>query len=568
MKRSLEVLVVTAILLALAAMPAFGLTRVLVTDVSPDGGSASVAAGSNVKATFNIRMDKSTINTKTFYIKRQGSTTIVPAQLSYRGTAKTATLNPNGDLRNGATYTAYIKGGRTGVRGSGGQTLGGTKDATATFANARVSWTFTVATPPETIINSGPEGIVAEDSATFSFSSSKANSSFECSLDGAPFTGCTSPTTVPPQGSLADGEHTFRVRAIDEMGNADASPANYTWTVDTIAPNATIDSGPSGTVSSKSATFTFSSSESNSRFECSLDSSLFGPCPSPAGEPQKANYSDLSEGSHTFSVRAIDAAGNVDLSPSSRTWTVNTTVDTIRPTVDNVSPAHTTTGVAPSTNVTATFSEQMNPSSISGQTFKLFVAGSLVSAQVTYDQNSRTATLDPAQDLQAGATYDVRITEDVHTVSMNQNGVKDLAGNTIDGDKTWHFTVEAPPGVVTAAPKTLNLTPTDVLFCSPRQEYITVTNNTPGNVTFAEVSITGPDAAYFSSGSQSYLANNGPFTVLAGNYFRDQVTFRPGSSPTDLHRSYSATLTYKDGSGATIGNPVSLTANVACLVFP
>jgi hypothetical protein len=107
-----------------------------------------------------------------------------------------------------------------------------------------------------------------------------------------------------------------------------------------------------------------------------------------------------------------------------------------------------------------------------------------------------------------------------------------------------------------------------VLFCSPRQEYLTVTNNEPDNVTFASVSIAGQDAAYFSSGSQSYLANNGPFTVLGGNYFRDQVTFRPGSSPTDLNRNYAATLTYKDGTGATIGSPVSLTASVRCLVFP
>lgn len=95
-----------------------------------------------------------------------------------------------------------------------------------------------------------------------------------------------------------------------------------------------------------------------------------------------------------------------------------------------------------------------------------------------------------------------------------------------------------------------------------------MTNNGPGDVTFAAVTIAGQDAAYFSSGSQSYLANNGPFTVLAGNYFQDQVTFRPGSTPTDRNRDYKATLTYKDGTGATIGSQVNLTASVRCLVFP
>jgi hypothetical protein len=242
---------------------------------------------------------------------------------------------------------------------------------------------------------------------------------------------------------------------------------------------------------------------------------------------------------------------------------VDPPVDTIAPTVDNLSPADRTTGVAASTNVTATFSEEMNPFSISGQTFKLFVAGSLVSAQVSYDQNSRTATLDPAQDLEAGATYDAKITKNVHLNGQNIDGVKDLAGNTINGDKTWSFTVEAPSGVVTAAPKTLNLSPD--IWCFPRQEFLTVTNRTPVPVTFAAVSITGPDAANFSDGASGYILNNGPFTVLSENHVFDQVTFNPGPTATDRHRAYQATLAYKDSTGATIGNPVELRATTACI---
>src|ERR687888_145135 len=51
-------------------------------------------------------------------------------------------------------------------------------------------------------------------------------------------------------------------------------------------------------------------------FECSLDAVGFYPCTSPR------TYDDLAPGSHTFRVRAIDAAGRVDLSPASLTWTV------------------------------------------------------------------------------------------------------------------------------------------------------------------------------------------------------------------------------------------------------
>jgi hypothetical protein len=113
MKRLTVVLVVAATFVVLAAVPALALSsKVLVTDVSPDGDSVHVGVNSNISATFNIRMARSTVNNKTFYLKQEGSAAVVPAQVTYAGTTKTATLNPNNDLAAGATYTAYVKGGR------------------------------------------------------------------------------------------------------------------------------------------------------------------------------------------------------------------------------------------------------------------------------------------------------------------------------------------------------------------------------------------------------------------------------------------------------------------------
>jgi hypothetical protein len=62
------------------------------------------------------------------------------------------------------------------------------------------------------------------------------------------------------------------------------------------------------------------------------------------------------------------SSGPRDLSPATRSWTV----DTAAPTVKNTSPVNGATGVGLSTNLTATFSEKMRTSSINENTFKLY----------------------------------------------------------------------------------------------------------------------------------------------------------------------------------------------------
>jgi hypothetical protein len=77
----------------------------------------------------------------------------------------------------------------------------------------------------------------------------------------------------------------------------------------------TIGGGPSGTSTDTSASFTFSADEAGSSFQCSLDGSAFSGCQSPAA------YSSLAPGSHSFSVRATDQAGNTG-APATRAWTI------------------------------------------------------------------------------------------------------------------------------------------------------------------------------------------------------------------------------------------------------
>ena len=179
------------------------------------------------------------------------------------------------------------------------------------------SRSFTVdATAPETTIDSGPSGTTTDPTPSFGFSSSEPGSSFECKVDAGAYAPCSSPLTT---GALADGSHSFSVRATDSAGNTDATPASRSFTVDATAPETTIDSGPSGTTTDPTPSFGFSSSKPGSSFSCKVDSGPYAPCQSPY------TTSHLTDGSHSFSVRAKDAVGNTDLTPASRSFKIDTT---------------------------------------------------------------------------------------------------------------------------------------------------------------------------------------------------------------------------------------------------
>jgi hypothetical protein len=195
---------------------------------------------------------------------------------------------------------------------------------------------------PDTTITSPPPG--TSTSASFTFTSTETNSTFQCSLDGAARAACTSPRTYT---ALSTGSHTFSVWATDAAGNTDATAATRTWTVgggaDTAAPDTTITSPPPGT--SASTSFTFTSTEANSTFQCSLDNAARSACTSPRA------YTGLSTGSHTFSVWATDAAGNTDPTPATQTWSVGAGGGTTPQTVTLTATADSyVTSASPTTN--------------------------------------------------------------------------------------------------------------------------------------------------------------------------------------------------------------------------
>jgi hypothetical protein len=168
------------------------------------------------------------------------------------------------------------------------------------------------ATPPDTTIDSGPPVITNMTTAVFAFS---GGATFECKLDAGAFVACASPQTYM---ALAEGTHALAVRATDAAGNTDVSPATYGWTIDRVAPDTFIDSGPISPSTDTSAVLVFSASSANSTFECRLDAAPYVACASPR------SFAALTDGSHTFRVRATDPAGNTDASEATHVWTIET----------------------------------------------------------------------------------------------------------------------------------------------------------------------------------------------------------------------------------------------------
>ena len=170
---------------------------------------------------------------------------------------------------------------------------------------------------PETVLDSGTRGMTSSTTAQFLFSSPATDvMHFECVLDAPPYYMiCKSPLKLI---GLMDGSYTISIRAVDQAGNADTSPAIAEWTVDTLPPLTTIIEAPSGSTYVSAAQLQFVGSDSNGidAFYCVLDNGLTVGCTSPA------DFDTLSPGEHRLSVFAVDAAGNVGPTTDDEVWTV------------------------------------------------------------------------------------------------------------------------------------------------------------------------------------------------------------------------------------------------------
>jgi hypothetical protein len=203
--------------------------------------------------------------------------------------------------------------------------------------------------------------------------------------------------------------------------------------------------------------------------------------------------------------------------------------DITAPTVLSASPANNNTGVPISARPAVTFSEAMDASSITQESFTLNQGTSLVPGTITYNEN--IATFSPAWELSPGKLYTGMIT----------TGVKDKAGNAVSQSFSWSFTTLA---AVDVAPPT-------VASVTPAANSISVTRSINPSVIFSEAINPSTVTASTFSVKQGTTAVGGTIAVSGTT-----ATFTP-SALLAANTSFVATIT--TGVKDVAGN--ALTAN-------
>lgn len=176
-------------------------------------------------------------------------------------------------------------------------------------------------------LTSTPDAYTNQTQASFEFECNFDDCTFECALSSS-FAECESPHGYE---DLADGQHTFLVRARDAQGQLSPEVV-YEWVIDTVAPVVTITSTPEAETNETTAVFEFECDKDNCSFECALDGADFGSCASPH------QIDDLPDGDRHFEVRAVDLADNMS---DVADWDWN---------IDTVAPNTTFTDTPPSSS--------------------------------------------------------------------------------------------------------------------------------------------------------------------------------------------------------------------------
>ncbi|WP_210412371.1 Ig-like domain-containing protein [Pseudarthrobacter sp. NIBRBAC000502772] len=474
-----------------------------VTGTSPTDGATGVAVTANVTGTFSEAMDASTVTSSTFTLK--AGTTTVPAAVTYSSTGNVATLNPTADLTANTTYTATIESGPTGVKDVAGNALATDKTWTFTTASAGggTPETVTLTATADSYVTSAAPGTNNGTSTLLGVDNSPVEITY-LKFDLSAYAGRTIQSAtlqLRSAGSGSTGTQNIKLVADDSW-----TETGITYSLRPALGTSIGTLGPTTTNTNYNIPLTVSglTGELGQQLSLGMDTT--------SGDGLDLNSK---EAGSTFAPKLV-----LTLSGSGGGG------DTTAPTVTGTSPTDGATGVAVTANVTGTFSEAMNASTVTSSTFTLKAGTTTVPAAVTYSSTGNVATLNPTADLTANTTYTA-------TIESGPTGVKDVAGNALATDKTWTFTTAPAGGGDTTPPTVTGTSPTD------GATGVAVTANVTG--TFSEAM----DASTVTS--STFTLKAGTTTVPAAVTYSSTGNVATLNPTADLTANTTYTATIESG---------------------
>jgi uncharacterized protein (TIGR03437 family) len=443
------------------------LTPPTVSSTVPANGATNVPIGNALSATFSEAMNPLTINTATFTLK-QGATAVL-GTVTYAGV--TATFTPLAALVPSLPFTATIT---TGVQDLSGNALA------ATYV-----WTFTTGAAPDltppTVSSTVPANGATNVPIGNALSATFDEAMNPLTINTATFTlkqGATAvlgtvtyagvTATFTPLANLAPSlpfTATITTGVTDLAGNALVS--NYVWSFTTGATPDLTPPTVSSTVPANGATNVPIGNALSATFDeamnpLTISTATFTLKQGVTSVSGTVTYAGVTAtftplGSlaadlpftATIATGALDLAGNALVANYVWTFTTGAAPDLTPPTVISTVPANGAPNVPVNFGMSATFSEAMNPLTISTATFKLMQGGTAVPGSVSY--SGVTAVFSPLSALSPGVLFTATIT----------TGVTDLAGNALVVNYVWTFTTAVPvgPPPVTITPSVISTLP-------------------------------------------------------------------------------------------------------------
>jgi hypothetical protein len=453
----------------------------LVVSTVPMNTATGVPVSQVLSATFNEAMNCAAFPATAFTVVAAPGATPVPGTIACSGAV--ATFTPASDLAYNTVYTATITTGATSLAGTplasnyvwSFRTLPAptpptviatvpVNGATAVPINQALSATFSVAMTPDTI-----------DTTTFTLTETTSGTAVTGTVT---YVAAGSIATFKPTTSLAPTTEytaTITTGAQDVAGTALAS--NYVWTFTTAALPIVVPPTVISTIPVNSATGVPLNQIVSATFSTAMDPATINSTTFTLIAPGNvlvpglvayaavgntltftptSNLAPSTTFTATVTTGAQDLAGTALAGNYVWTFTTGAAVVTVPPEIVSTVPANAATNVPLNQAVSATFTEAMNPLTLTSSTFLLYqgtsASGTPIPATITYDAVNFIATLTPTTSLTASTSYTATVT----------SGATDLAGNplgTAGAPNPWTFTTGAA-----AVPPPIVLGPTISLF--------------------------------------------------------------------------------------------------------